>query len=123
MKIEYLEEKNAAQIKKYGSIVGMDMEGSPDLQHATNDAYMAIAHYDMDQEVKYINVKGTNQKTSETSEIQHRDKKVDDAVERWMTEAEEKTIKLVDDHWDKIEQLSTLLLDKELMYEEDLKNL
>ena len=43
-------------------------------------------------------------------------------MERWMTEAEEKTIKLVDDHWDKIEQLSVILLDKEIMYEEELIN-
>ena len=49
--------------------------------------------------------------------------KIDDAVERWMTEAEQKTIKLVDDNWDRIEQLSTILLDKEIMYEDELKSL
>ena len=112
-----------AQIKKYGSIVGMDMEGSPDLQHAINDAYMAIAHYGMDNEVRYFNIKGSNQKTSDTNERQHSDQKIDDAVERWMTEAELKTIKLVDDNWDKIERLSTLLLDKEIMYEDELREI
>ena len=40
-----------------------------------------------------------------------------------MTEAEQKTIKLVNDNWDKIEQLSTILLDKEIMYEDELKSL
>ena len=111
-----------AQIKKYGSIVGMDMEGSPDLQHAINDAYMAVAHYGMDKDVRYFNTKSKNQKTSNIDDMQHSDKKVDDAVERWMTEAEEKTIKLVDDNWDKIEQLSVILLDREIMYEEELIN-
>ena len=109
-----------AQIKKYGSIVGMDMEGSPDLQHAINDAYMAVAHYGMDKEVRYFNTKNNKFKTKNDEEVQHSDKKVDDAVERWMTEAEERTIKLVDDNWDKIVELSTLLLDKEIMYEDEL---
>lgn len=110
-----------AQIKKYGSIIGMDMEGSPDLQHAINDAYMAITHHGMDQKVKYIKIKSSNQKASDEKDSQHSDKKVDEAVERWMTEAEQKTIKLVNEHWDKIEHLSYFLLDKEIMYEEDLK--
>ena len=57
-----------AQIKKYGSIVGMDMEGSPDLQHAINDAYMAVAHYGMDKDVRYFNTKSKNQKTSNIDE-------------------------------------------------------
>ena len=112
-----------AQIKKYGSIIGMDMEGSPDLQHAINDAYMAIAHYGMDQEVRYIKIKSSNPKASDENDSQHSDKKVDEAVERWMTEAELKTIKLVDDNWDKIEHLSTLLLDKEILYEDDLRDI
>ncbi len=112
-----------AQIKKYGSIVGMDMEGSPDLQHAINDAYMAIAHYGMDNEVRYFNLKRSNQKIYNTNEMQPSDQKIDDAVERWMTEAEQRTLKLVDDHWERIEQLSTLLLDKEIMYEDDLRDI
>ena len=112
-----------AQIKKYGSIIGMDMEGSPDLQHAINDAYMAIAHYGMDQEVRYINIKGSKQKASDENDSQHSDKKVDEAVERWMTEAEQKTIKLVNNNWELIEHLSTLLLDKEIMYEDDLRDI
>ena len=40
-----------------------------------------------------------------------------------MTEAEQKTIKLVDDNWDRIKQLSTILLDKEIMYEDDLRDI
>ncbi|MDQ7047749.1 MAG: AAA family ATPase [Sulfurovum sp.] len=112
-----------AQIKEYGSIIGMDMEGSPDLQHAINDAYMTIAHYGMDKEVRYINIKSNHQKTSKEKDSQHSDKKVDEAVERWMSEAEQKTIKLVNDNWNKIQQLSMLLLDKEIMYEDELKDM
>jgi len=115
-----------AQIKKYGSIIGMDMEGSPDLQHAIYDAYMAVAHYGMDKEVRYINMKvadNTNTQMSNGGNTQHSHNRIDEAVERWMKEGEQKTIKLVDDNWDKIENLSTILLEKEIMYEDDLKSL
>jgi len=114
-----------AQIKKYGSILGMDMEGSPDLQHAISDAYMAIAHYGMDTELKYINVKSsedTNAKMSKKGNTEQSHQRIDDAVERWMTEAEQRTTRLVDDHWDQIESLSMLLLDNEIMYEDELNN-
>ena len=84
---------------------------------------MAIAHYGMDQKVRYINIKGSKQKASDENDSQHSDKKVDEAVERWMTEAEQKTIKLVNNNWELIEHLSTLLLDKEIMYEDDLRDI
>ncbi len=109
-----------AQIKKYGSIAGMDMEGSPDLQHAIKDAYMAIAHYGMDEELRYVNVKKHHAKENEPQDHQHSDRKVDEAVERWMQKAEEKTKELVNANWDKIEELSVALLRHEIMYEEDL---
>jgi len=115
-----------AQIKKYGSIYGMDVEASPDLQYATNDAYMAISHYGMDKEVKYTHIKNigdTIEKSSQTINVQKSHKKIDDVLDRWMHEGEEITTKLVDEHWNRIEKLSNKLLDKEIIYEEDLKNL
>jgi len=115
-----------AQMKKYGSMAGMDMEASPDLQHATKDAYNAIAYYGMDKVVGYINIEGVmhaQKQTEESINVQHNHEKIDDALERWMIEAEKTTIALVDDNWDKIEQLATLLVDKEILYEEDLTSL
>ncbi len=112
-----------AQIKKYGSILGMDMDGSPDLQHAILDAYMAIAHYGMDKELKYINIKSgenSNPHITNKGNTQQNHQRIDDAVERWMTEAEQRTVRLVDDHWDQIEGLSNLLLEHEIMYEEEI---
>ena len=115
-----------AQMKKYGNLAGMDMEASPDLQLATKDAYNAIAYYGMDKEVGYINIEGVmnaQKHTEESINVRHNHEKIDDALERWMAEAEQTTKVLVDDHWDKIEQLAALLLDKEILYEEDLKSL
>jgi ATP-dependent Zn protease len=115
-----------AQIKKYGSTDGMDIDASPDLQYATNDAYMAISHYGMDKEVKYTHIKNiadTTEKSSQTMNAQKSHKKIDDVLDRWMHEGEESTTKLVDKHWDRIKKLASEVLDKEIMYEEDLKNL
>jgi len=115
-----------AQMKKYGTMVGMDMEASPDIQHATTDAYNAIAYYGMDQEVGYINIEGVmdaQKQTEESINVQHNHENIDTALERWMVEAEQRTIMLVNDNWELIEQLALALLSKEIMYEEDLKNI
>lgn len=110
-----------AQIKKYGQVDGLDMDASSDLQHAMNDAYTAIASYGMDAEVKYIKI--AQEKTEIEKKTTQNHQKVDDAIERWMHEAEDKTKNLVNEHWEAIENLSSLLLDKEIMYAEDLENL
>ncbi|CAA6826830.1 MAG: Cell division protein FtsH (EC, partial [uncultured Sulfurovum sp.] len=44
-----------AQIKKYGSIDGMNMESSADLKHAMNEAYKAIVDYGMDKKLRFVN--------------------------------------------------------------------
>jgi|AGBJ01.1.fsa_nt_gi ATP-dependent Zn protease len=111
-----------AQIKKYGSIYGMDMEGTPDLQHAIHDAYMAITQYGMDDEVKYLKMKGNTDKAVQSDTREYNHTKIDDALERWMVDGEQKTRKLVDDNWDRIEELSRRLLENEIMYEDDLQN-
>ncbi|CAA6806169.1 MAG: Cell division protein FtsH (EC [uncultured Sulfurovum sp.] len=113
-----------AQMKKYGAIDGLDMEASSDLKHAINDAYIAVAHYGMDDEVRYFNIKDptkNNIEKVETNASQCNDPKLNDVIERWMRESEGMTIKLVDENWDKIEKLSKILLEKEIMYEEDLE--
>ncbi len=112
-----------ALMKKYGTMDGMDMEASSDLQHATKEAYRAIAYYGMDSEVGYINLKGimnAQKQTLDSINVQHTHEKIDDALERWMKESEEKTITLVNDKWEEIENLAQELLAKEIMYEEDL---
>jgi len=114
-----------AQIKKYGTVNGTDVEASPDLQYATNDAYMAISHYGMDKEVKFTQINNTTTKKgqgADTTNTQKSHKKIDDVLDRWMYEGEETTVRLVDKYWDRIEKLSDELLNKEIMYEEDLKN-
>jgi cell division protease FtsH len=110
-----------AQIKKYGDSDGMDQDASPDLQHAIHDAYTAIVEYGMDSEVKYINAQKHARAKEKKEKINHQ--RVDDAIERWLDEAHQRTTALVDAHWEAIESLSKLLLEKEIIYQEDLQAL
>lgn len=115
-----------SQIKKYGSTDGVDTGAANDLHQATKDAYAAIAYYGMDEEVGYINVNGIiNQQQRQTgiSDTKHYHEEIDKAIKRWMEEAKNSTSKLVDEHWKKIEKLTSLLLDKEVVYEDELLNI
>jgi cell division protease FtsH len=116
----------AAQIKKFGNFDGMDTGASNDLQQATRDAYTAIAHYGMDPDVGYININGivdAKQKAAPAKDTQHFHHKIDTALEKWMLEGEKGANTLVDAHWKKIEELSALLLEKEIIYEDELDQL
>jgi len=114
-----------AQIKKYGSVDGMDVEASADLKHAINEAHVAIIHYGMDKEVRFVNVKGqknSEDKASTQTNLQEcSNQKVDEAVDRWLRELEQETIELIDKNWHRVEALAGELLDKEIMYSEDLE--
>jgi len=112
-----------AQIKRFGEIEGMDTGASNDIQQATRDAYAAIAHYGMDKEVGYININGVmdaNKSAMKSQDTQHYHQKIDIALERWMLEGEKRISALVDEHWSTIERLSKLLLEKEIIYEDEL---
>ncbi|WP_309497951.1 AAA family ATPase [Sulfurovum sp.] len=113
----------ATQIKHFGEIEGMDSGASNDLQQATRDAYVAIAHYGMDKEVGYININGVidaQQKSVVNKDTEHYHEKIDAALERWMLEGEENVTKLVNEHWKTIQNLSKLLLEKEIIYADEL---
>ncbi|MCO4845271.1 MAG: AAA family ATPase [Sulfurovum sp.] len=112
-----------AQIKRFGEIEGMDTGASNDIQQATRDAYAAIAHYGMDKEVGYININGVmdaKEKSVSNKETEHYHAKIDTALERWMLEGEKSTTDLVNEHWNTIQNVSKLLLEKEIIYADEL---
>jgi ATP-dependent Zn protease len=112
-----------AQIKAFGKIDGIDTGASNDLQQATRDAYAAIAHYGMDEEVGYININGVMDAQGNAvanRDTKHFHAKIDTALERWILEGQKKIENLVDAHWSAIDALSKTLLEKEIMYEEEL---
>lgn len=115
-----------AQIKRFGEIEGMDTGASNDIQQATRDAYAAIAHYGMDKEVGYININGVTDARGNViagKETEHYHEKIDTALERWMSEGEKNTVELVNKHWDAIEHLAEVLLEKEIIYADELEKI
>lgn len=113
----------AAQIKQFGEIEGMDSGASNDLQQATRDAYVAIAYYGMDKEVGSININGVidaQHRSVVNKDTEHYHEKIDAALERWMTEGQQKVTDLVNEHWSTIENLSKILLQKEIIYADEL---
>lgn len=112
-----------AQVKRFGDIDGIDTGASNDLQQATRDAYTAIAHYGMDKEVGYININGVmdaKDNAMSSNETEHYHAKIDTALERWMLEGERNVTDLVHENWTTIERLSKLLLEKEIIYADEL---
>ena len=115
-----------AQIKKFGEVDGLDTGAANDLQQATRDAYRAIAHYGMDKEVGYINLSGVTDAKVEIAmnkETKLYQTQIDTALERWMDDGEKTTKDLVDQNWDKIVNLSELVLEKEIIYEDELNEI
>lgn len=115
-----------AQMKRFGEIEGMDTGASNDLQQATRDAYAAIALYGMDKEVGYININGVMDakgNSISSKDTEHYHEKINSALERWMLEGEKNISNLVDQHWDTIERLATSLLEKEIIYEDELNEI
>jgi ATP-dependent Zn protease len=112
-----------AQMKHFGKVEGMDSGASNDLQQATHDAYIAIAHYGMDEEVGYININGVRDAQTDSvsyNDTQHYHAKIDAALERWMLEGEQNIKQFIDENWSSVEKLSSLLLEKEIIYEDEL---
>jgi len=115
-----------AQIKKFGEIDGMNTGASNDLQQATRDAYAAIAYYGMDKEVGYVNINGVMDAKAagiNTKDTQHYHQIIDAALKRWMNEGEKNTNDLVNSHWSLIEKLSSMLLEKEIIYADELEEI
>ena len=102
-----------AQLKKYGDI-GYDSGASSDLLAATNYAYSAIAYLGMGENCGYINVQQHEKLFA---------KKIEDEVDLWLEEAQEKTKKLIEKYWDKITALANLLEKQEIVSESELKKL
>jgi ATP-dependent Zn protease len=98
----------AAQIKKFGN-KGLDSGATNDLAMAMRCAYMAIAHFGMDEELGYINNTELNLQSIE-QQIQAR-------LSILVREMMDKTKKLVDENWQDIEKVAKVLVKEEFLDE------
>lgn len=103
-----------AKIKKAGS-EHMDSGAMNDLSQASYQTYIAIANLGMDKELGFVNI---------DSIAAFNESFLSDTIEKrftfWMETAKEYTQKLVEEHWDKIEKLALMLIDKEIVEEKEL---
>lgn len=107
-----------AQLKEYGE-EGFDSGASSDLNMATKYAHYAIATLGMGQNTGYINV--SDFKRNELFEGSTLfEKEIEVELKLWLDEAQKKTQKLIEKHWDKISELSKLLQEKEIVNEIEL---
>jgi ATP-dependent Zn protease len=104
-----------AQLKEYGE-EGFDSGASSDLNMATKYAHYAIATLGMGESTGYINVSNFKEDTLFEKEIESE-------IKLWLNKAQERTKKLIDEHWDKVSTLAKLLQDKEIVNENELLEL
>jgi ATP-dependent Zn protease len=60
------------------------------------------------------------EKAFNAQHTEHYHAKIDTALEHWMNEGEKNATSLVNEHWSTIDNLSKLLLEKEIIYEDEL---
>lgn len=104
-----------AQIKKFGRS-GIDNGAVNDLAVATKLIHEAITKYGMDEELAHINLELVSNTTLYDSRVEQRH-------EKWLQNATLKTEKIIELHWEKIEILVSMLMQKEILTEKDIDNL
>ena len=112
-KISVLLAGRLSQLHKYGKISGYDTGASDDLSQVMNYCYKAIAHYGMDEDVGNINIHEFEDKKFFQTDIEN-------AIKKWIKDAETKTTDLIKDNWHLIERLAKKLLEDEVVDENSL---
>ncbi|WP_200762238.1 AAA family ATPase [Nitrosophilus alvini] len=107
-----------SKIKKFGP-EGIDTGASADLEQATWEVYNAIATLGMDDEIGYVHTDTLNQNVSKNFFRE----KIEERIQRWISEATAKTKMLVDKYWDKIERVAEELIKKEIIDGAELKKI
>ncbi|MBN1931727.1 MAG: AAA family ATPase [Desulfobacterales bacterium] len=107
-----------ANIKKFGP-KGIDTGAANDLEQATYQAYLAITSLGMDDELGYVHLDTLYRNINK----QLFQEKVENRIIKWIADAKEKAEKLVNQYWSKIESVSQLLLQKEIVDGSELEEI
>src|SRR6056297_723964 len=98
-----------------------------DLERITNMAFAMVAEYGMSEELGYLSLKdssspensyGFNKKYSE-----HTAQQIDQAVRNIIQKNYQRTLDLLEEHRDKLEEMAKALLDKEVLNHHDLRDM
>jgi ATP-dependent Zn protease len=98
---------------------GIDSGDVADIGQATLEAYAAIAHLGMDDDLGYINI----QLLSENISPGFLKEKIEESVLIWLNDAKIKTEQLVDTYWEIINLVAKKLIEKEMLSGEELTKL
>lgn len=102
----------AAEVKKYGKD-GIESGAVADLKTANSMAYQAIAELGMDDRLKNIcKAPFGNNGLFES--------KIEDILQEWIDSLSKKAAEVVEAHWEKIEELASTLIEKEVVEEGEL---
>ncbi len=103
-----------AKIKKAGE-QQMDSGAVEDLTQASTNIYAAISSLGMDKELGFINIESIT-----LMDDQFLRSRIEERYLVWMQSATERTWKLIDVHWEMIEKLALMLIDKEIVESDEL---
>ncbi|QFZ53550.1 ATP-dependent zinc metalloprotease FtsH [Oceanihabitans sp. IOP_32] len=94
-----------------------------DLEKVTKQAYTMVAYYGLDKTIgplSYYDSKGEYQGLLGKPYSEHTAKLIDNRVHDLINESYNRTFELLEKHKDELEKLAQLLLEKEVVYKEDL---
>ena len=106
-----------AKVKKMGS-EHMDSGAQNDLSQASLQIYAAITTLGMDKELGYININAIG-----TLDNYFLEQQIEKRFLYWIHVAKQDTEKLVDAHWDKIENLALKLIEQEIVESDELSKI
>jgi len=112
-KIAILFAGRIAQTKQFNDD-GFDTGASNDLEKATFYAYIMAAGYGMDEKLGYLNISRIKNNTFLQSQIE-------ESVIKTLKTIQIKAEELVDKHWEKIEKIAKLLIEKEVLEFDELR--
>jgi cell division protease FtsH len=104
----------SAKIKIAGA-KAMDSGAVDDLSSASFQAYTAITNLGMDKELGFINIDSIISFDSYFLSQQ-----IEKRFLHWINEAEKRSKDLVNEHWEKIEKLALMLIEKEIVESDEL---
>jgi len=100
--------------KKFGKM-GINSGASNDLEKATQLAYKIIATFGMIDNINIDVLQNINK--------DYFKEKVEIQIEKIISQLTKKTTQMIDDNWDKIEKLVSVVIDKETIYTDEIEKL
>jgi AFG3 family protein len=97
-----------------------------DLEKVTKQAYMMVAYYGLNDtigNISFYDSTGRNESSFQKPYSEATAQKIDDEVSKMVESAYERTKKILVDHREEMDALASLLLEKEVVFQQDLEQI